>query len=144
MSAKFEFTFRGDWRWVHGAYWVHLPIANAPGEFSPPAPPEIPHKGFSVLTVAFDTYELQFCSLAHLDHYIDVLSRKPLPTSRMLSRLSGTGWGPNQHWLSRLPAELKAPKNRARLVEALVAGRNFAVAHAPNNAFQPTPSARLN
>ncbi|WP_139232867.1 hypothetical protein [Duganella sp. CF458] len=144
MSAKFSFIFRGNWRWVHGALWVHLPVANAPGEFFPPAPPETSHKGFAVLNVAFDEYEFQFCSRAHIDHYIDVLSRKPLPTSRALSRLCGKDWGPNQHWLSRLPAKLKAPKNRARLVEVLIAARKFADEHAPNNAFQPAPQAQRN
>lgn len=133
MSTKFGFSYRGDWRWVQGAFWVHLPVGGSPGEFFPPAPTEIPHRGYSVLNVEFDAYELQFCSRAHLDHYIEVLSQKPLPSSRRLSILGGTGWGPNQHWLSRLPAELKESKKRARLVAALIAARDYAAKHAPTN-----------
>jgi hypothetical protein len=61
--------------------------------------------------------------LPQLDHVIDVLSRKPLPTSRQLSLRRGARFGPNGHWLSRLPAELKAPRKRAKLVQVLRAVR---------------------
>jgi len=43
----------------------------------------------------------------------------PLPTTRRLSALRGEALGPNSHWLSRLPASIKSPKARVRLVKVL-------------------------
>jgi hypothetical protein len=76
-----------------------------------------------VLHVDAADVDLQFSSLAQLDHFIEVMGAKPLPTSRQLSRKRGLPIGPNSHWLSRLPATLKAPKERAKLVSRLRAVR---------------------
>jgi hypothetical protein len=69
-----------------------------------------------VLHVDAADIDLQFSSLVQLDHFIEVMMAKPLPTSRQLSRKRELPVGPNSHWLSRLPAKLKAPKERAKLV----------------------------
>jgi hypothetical protein len=45
-----------------------------------------------------------------------------------LSSQRGLPVGPNGHWLSRLPATLKSPRNRMRLVESLKAIRATVVA----------------
>ncbi len=137
MSGKFHFTFESDWRYVPGAFWVHLPVEGKPDTFAPPAPLAIPHKGYPVLQVEFEDCDLLFSSTAQLDHYIDVLSRTALPTSRQLSNASGLKTGPNQHWLSRLPGELKSLKKRQALVKVLSAARVFAADNAPNTAFNP-------
>jgi len=76
-----------------------------------------------VLHVDAADVDLQFSSLAQLDHFIEVMVAKPLPTSRQLSRKRELSVGPNGHWLSRLPARLKAPKQRAKLVSKLQAVR---------------------
>jgi hypothetical protein len=83
----------------------------------------------------FEEHELLFCSTAPLDHYIDVLSRSRLPTSRQLSIASGVATGPNQHWLSRLPAALKSPRKRPSLVKALVQARDFILTNPRSAAF---------
>lgn len=67
--------------------------------------------------------DLQFSSLAQLDHFIQVMAAKPLPTSRQLSRKRELPVGPNSHWLSCLPAKLKSSKARCKLVSNLRAVR---------------------
>lgn len=117
MKLLFFFSFTEHWQHAPLAHWVHVP--DGAGGFTPPAPEPIPHRGYALLHVACGAHELVFSSPAQLNHCIDVLARQPLPTTRQLSAQRGSGAGPNGHWLSRLPAVLKAPRQRARLVEAL-------------------------
>jgi len=123
MTPHFHFTLEPDWRTAPLAFWVHVPVAGSDTEFVPSAPVEVLHKGFMVLHVDAADVDLQFSSLAQLDHFIEVMVAKPLPTSRQLSRKRELSVGPNGHWLSRLPARLKAPKQRAKLVSKLQAVR---------------------
>lgn len=123
MTPRFRFTLEPDWRTAPLAFWVHVPIAGSDREYVPPAPVEVLHKGFMVLHVDAADVDLQFSSLAQLDHFIEMMMAKPLPTSRQLSRKRELAVGPNSHWLSRLPAKLKAPKERAKLVSKLQAVR---------------------
>lgn len=118
MSVRYHFTFEKDWRSAPLAFWVHVPGKEA-DDFVPAAPPAIPHKGYAVLHVEMDGVDLQFSSPAQLDHFIDVLSTRPLPTSRLLSSKRGLPVGPNGHWLSRLPAKMKSPRRREKLVRLL-------------------------
>lgn len=99
------------------------------------APMAVPHKGYAVLQVDLESYTLYFCSAAHLGHVISVLSMPRLPTSRQLSDAGGLATGPNQHWLSRLPAELKSPRKRPALVKELIKASAYAAEHAPGGAF---------
>jgi hypothetical protein len=113
-------------------------VAGSKGQLhEPPAPSEIPHKGFAVLHVPFAEYDLVFSSPEQLDHFIRVLATTPLPTSRQLSARRSPTSGPNGHWLSRLPARLKAPRARAKLVQAMEAVRAQAVGAAPDAAATP-------
>ena len=73
----------------------------------------------SVLVVEFGRETLEFSSREQLNHFEEVLSMSPLPTSRRLSALRGTTARTNGHWLSRLPAALKRTKQRALLLRAL-------------------------
>jgi len=118
MTTAYHFTFEEHWR-SPLAYWVHLPVTGKPDAWEPPLPPYIPHKGYVFLHVEFETHELVFSSPAQLDHFIAVLSSKPLPTTSHLSSLRNAPVGPNGHWLSRLPASLKAPRKRAKLVQVM-------------------------
>ena len=140
MHSKCDFSYQEEWDAAPGAPWVHRPDPTHPGSFVPPAPNPLPHKGYWYLHVAFGEHVLLFSSAAQLEHYIDVLSRTALPTSRQLSEASGRLNGPNQHWLSRLPGALKAPRTRQRLVKVLIGARDFARAQAPNNTFAPLPA----
>lgn len=119
MKVAFRFTFEKDWRTAPVAFWLHVPAPGTTSDFDPPAPRAVANLGYAFLRVEFESHELQFSALAQLDHFIEVLSRKPLPTSRQLSSRRGLPVGPNGHWLSRLPAELKSPRKREKLVHAL-------------------------
>lgn len=118
-AAGFRFDFVADWRHAPLAHWVHRAIDPATGRYEPAAPAAVPHRGYPLLRVSFGVDELVFSSAAQLLHCIDVLARSSLPTTRRLSADRASGAGPNGHWLSRLPARLKAPKARARLVDSL-------------------------
>src|SRR5262249_8649355 len=87
--------------------------------FDPPAPAKVPHKGYPVLCVDAGGVVLRFSSEAQLTECIRVLSMKPLPSSLRLSPNRGTGARPKGHWLSRLPAKIKAPKRREKVVAGL-------------------------
>ena len=134
MSATYHFSYQPDWRTAPVAFWVHRPVDGSDA-FDPPAPHAVPHKGFVFLHVDFDAAELRFSAPAQLDHFIEVLSKKPLPTSRILSSQRGLPVGPNGHWLSRLPASLKSPRKRMRLVESLKAIRASVVSPGDGASF---------
>lgn len=137
MKPTFRFTYEKDWRTAPVAFWVHVPIPGAVDACDPPAPVATPHLGYAFLRVEFESHELQFSDLAQLDHFIDVLSRKPLPTSRQLASRRGLPVGPNGHWLSRLPAELKSPRKRERLVQSLCIIRAQVAIPWANQSLQP-------
>ena len=142
MTTAFYFTFESEWCYAPLAYWVHVPVAGSEGLFEPPAPPIIPHKGYALLRIPFEKHELQFSAPAQLTHFVDVLSTKPLPTSRQLSSRRGVDVGPNGHWLSRLPAELKSPRKREELLQTLRAVRAEVVGQGADTSFRLTVSGR--
>jgi hypothetical protein len=100
-----------SWRDSPLAYWVHVEQDGEPWfmakRYTPPAPVAVPHKGFPVLCVEFERSVLRFSSEAQLLECIRVLQQTPLPTTKRLSAARGSGYGPNRHWLSRLPATVK-------------------------------------
>jgi hypothetical protein len=108
-----------NWRSVPMAYWVHVQQGKEPwgraSEFDPPAPGRDGALGYAVLCVDSGGMTFRFSSRAQLDECIRTLSARPLPSSRRLAALRG-GAGPNGHWLSRLPASVKSPKGRERVV----------------------------
>lgn len=103
------------------AYWVHAEPGGAAWRdariYLPPAPHPVAGRGYSCPMVEWGDQQLEFSSPEQLNEFIRVLGLSPLPTSRRLS--ADRHHGPNSHWLSRLPAKLKAPKVRAKLVEYL-------------------------
>lgn len=77
------------------------------------------HKGYLVLCVESNRFTFRFSSPEQLADCMRVLAMNPLPTTRRLSALYGSGHGPNSHWLSRLPASVKNPKARKAALTAL-------------------------
>jgi hypothetical protein len=136
MSASFRFTYEKDWRTAPLAFWVHVPVPGTAEICEPPAPKQVPHHGYLFLHVEFEEYSLQFSDPAQLDHFIEVLASKPLPTSRQLSSRRGLPVGPNGHWLSRLPAKLKSTRKRSKLVHVLQSVRANLPNPWPKNAHQ--------
>lgn len=135
MTLAYHFTYEKDWRSAPVAFWVHVPVANADSDCFPPEPQPVPHKGYVFLHVDVGGVDLQFSAPAQLDHFIEILSCKPLPTSRQLSSRRGLPVGPNGHWLSRLPAKLKAPRTREKLVHELRNIRSAVVRPSANISF---------
>jgi hypothetical protein len=127
MQSRFRFTFEPDWRDAPMAYWVHVQNPDQPGSYTPPAPARLSNSGFVFLRVEYGPHELVFSSPEQLEHCIAVLSTMPLPTTRSLSAKRGTCAGPNSHWLSRLPSEVKSPAARSLLVRHLKSVYTMAV-----------------
>ena len=140
-TVTFHFSYEPDWRSAPVAFWVHRPVPGSDTLCDPPAPTAVPHKGFLFLHIEFDRYDLRFSAPAQLDHFIEVLSTKPLPTTRKLSLQRGLPVGPNGHWLSRLPASLKSPRKGARLIETLLTIKPKVV-QPGSSVFIPSPPNR--
>lgn len=130
----FSLTYTSDWKREPVAYWAHVPT-DADASFYdpdvaviPPAPQPHGRLGWPVVCVPVGAHVLRFGSRAQLAEVIAVLSQKPLPSTRRVSALrhaacGDAAWryGPNGHWLSRMPVELKRTQARARLVQRLQA-----------------------
>ncbi len=136
MPLKHGFDYVADWRCAPMAYWVHVEQDGKHWQqadaFDPPAPRRIPGKGHRVLWIEVRDETLVFSSPAQLREFVAILSMKPLPSTRRLSMLRATGHGPNSHWLSRLPAWIKARPFRertlpriARLADELASGADW-------------------
>jgi len=126
MPLKHWFEYTSDWRHAPMAYWVHIPQdgkdwRDESAEFLPPAPRKISGKGYPALCVEVKDEVLWFSSAAQVRAFVDTLQRKPLPSTRRLSELHGTGHGPNSHWLSRLPTWMKSAAFRNRTLPKLEA-----------------------
>jgi hypothetical protein len=123
MKPRYYFTFQENWRKAPLAFWTHVPVPGSATETDPPAPEAIPHKGYLFLHVEVGDIDLVFSSPAQLDHFLEVMGARVLPTSLQLSRRRGAPVGPNSHWLSRLPATIKSPRQRQKVVRLLRAVR---------------------
>lgn len=107
------------------SYWVHCGVNEDDIsylnciEFNPPFPKKDPLRGFPFLLVEVSGFQFEFASSLELAHCIEVLEQKNLPTTTSLSNDRGTGYGPNNHWLSRLPGKLKSWSKREKVLSAL-------------------------
>ena len=103
--------------------WVHLSVDGKPWfeaqTFDPPRQTAVPGKGFPVFKVEFDAFTFEFSSIAEITVCIETLSKRVLPRPIELCRDLGTKTGPNSHWLSRLPANVKSWKYRQKAVAYL-------------------------
>jgi len=89
------------------AFWVEEePPVRGPG-------------GFLWYFVKTQGFVFEFSSPVQLRHCCVVLGTRHMPTSLALSRARHPAAGPNQHWLSRLPADLKKWSVRQRIVADL-------------------------
>jgi hypothetical protein len=121
---RYWIEYAEDWRDEPMAYWVHkekeATTWRDSKEYDPPAPKLEGKKGFRILCVEFSDMVFRFSSRAQIDECVRVLQMKPLISSARLTILRGSKAGPNSNWLSRLPAHVKAPKNRELVVEKLL------------------------
>ena len=109
------------------SFWVHHHVdAEAwiyATEFEPKLPDPVPGKGFPMLTVRILEMDIFFASIEEIDHFLDIMGQKNMPTSMQLSEKRSPTAGPNQHWLSRFPPNLKSWSKRQRIVTAVKKGR---------------------
>ena len=108
------------------SFWVHRhldhEVWSQATEFEPNLPKAIPSKGYPVLFVnAFGT-ELKFSSVEEVEHFLQVISMKHMPSSLQLTRQRGAAYGPNRHWLSRLPSKLKPWSKREKFIPIIESG----------------------
>ncbi|MCU0754006.1 MAG: hypothetical protein MUE46_02650 [Xanthomonadales bacterium] len=105
MSLAHQYRFIANRQHTPMAPWVPLPVVEPPSGTQ-----GLAANGHAVLIVQIGAFDLIFASLAELDHFLDVLSRRPLPRPARLVAAAGRTGGPNGHWLSRLPTALKGPR----------------------------------
>lgn len=112
-------------QWVAGSmsYWVHREADGRPWHeakiFDPPLPRPVPCKGYPCYHVEVNGVIFHFSSPQEIATCLEVLSLKLLPTTIRLAKQRGTGIGPNQHWLSRLPPKAKPWRYRQKAVKYL-------------------------
>lgn len=122
--SKWDISYNDSFYRTIVSYWVHVGVDEdkcsyySCKKFEPPFPAKVFGKGFPYLTIKTEGTSFVFASLAELDHCIDVLSQKNMPTTRMLSEKRDENSGPNKHWLSRFPAKYKSWNKREKLVKA--------------------------
>ena len=77
----------------------------------------MPGSGYPTFYVEVADFTFRFASLEELRACIGTLSRRVLPSTIAESR--GAEYGPNNHWLSRLPAQLLTWARRQKVVKYL-------------------------
>lgn len=122
---KWRIEYRSSYTETPLSFWVHKQQDHETWrlatKFDPELPRALPCKGYPLLVVSVFGYELQFASVAEIEHFIDVISQKNLPTTLQLSKKRGENFGPNSHWLSRLPGNLKSWAKRSRIIPVVEA-----------------------
>lgn len=116
---KHWITYSETWKNSPLAFWVHKPIEGEFYEKETEFTPKSPKKeleGFPIYHFELNGFVFEFSSKAQIEHFIEVLSQKVMPTSKQLSIQRGTTLGPNRHWLSRLTAKTKSFKYREKLI----------------------------
>lgn len=135
---KFHVDYAETWKNSPLAYWVHRETDRKPfweaEAFDPPAPRKDLNGKYKIYHVEFDGVDLEFSSREQYQHFIEVMSCRLLPRSLDLSRERCSSCGPNSHWLSRLPADLKKWKTRQTLVKYLleIRGKLFGIVRGLN------------
>ncbi len=108
------------------SFWVHKSSGGdswlAVKEYAPSLPTVVPGKGFPRLSVNVMGIELEFASVPEVEHFLDVIRQKNMPTTLQLTQKRGVACGPNSHWLSRLPSKIKPWVKRAKIIPIIEEG----------------------
>lgn len=122
---KWRIEFTPQYTETPLSFWVHRnmdhDVWGYAKIFDPTLPKPVPCKGYPLLIVHALGHELKFASVAEVDHFLAVIGQKNLPTSSKLSRQRTPNYGPNRHWLSRLPSAMKPWSKRSQLIPILEA-----------------------
>src|SRR5690606_18995523 len=114
-------------------YWVHRPVDTQhwykATEFDPPRQPVVAARGYPLFNIEIDGFTFVFASLVEIQVCRETLGQKLLPrTIDLASKVDrwNCKLGPNAHWLSRLPKDVKSWKYREKAVAYMqVAMRDF-------------------
>lgn len=123
---KWRIHYRPHYKSSPISFWVHKHMGEDAWchatKFDPPLPKAIPCKGFPFLVINALGTELEFSSVLEAEHFLDVISQKNMPTTGQLSRQRCDTYGPNTHWLSRLPSYLKPWVKRQKIIPIIEEG----------------------
>lgn len=110
------------------SFWVHhhldCEVWKGASQFEPALPKPIPAKGFATLQVNALGVELIFASIEEIEHFLEVIKQKHMPTSMQLASLRDTNYGVHKHWLSRLPKKITPWSKREKLIVIIEKGLN--------------------
>jgi hypothetical protein len=117
---KWRIEFNSNYTKTPLSFWVHKNLDNDIWDYSkifdPELPKSIPCKGYPFLIVLVFGVELHFASVAEVEHFLEIIKLKNMPTTTQLSRKRTESYGPNNHWLSRLPSHLKSWTKREKII----------------------------
>ncbi|WP_412565599.1 hypothetical protein [Thalassobius sp. MITS945101] len=119
LSYHKEFPWTPMSGWVGARKTGYVRQSSASGQFK--RPKSIVHPFWSqrrmwcLLSVHFHGVDLRFAFPQELDHFLEILEQKHLPSGFSLLPGQQLVGRPNNHWLSRLPAKAKRWKFRQQL-----------------------------
>ena len=123
---KWRIEYSAEYKPSPLSFWVHKHLDNdvwrLASKFEPGLPKAIPLKGFPVLWVDAFGVPLWFSSIEEVEHFLEVIGVKNMPTPLHLTKKRNARYGPNGHWLSRLPAQLKPWSKREKLIPIVKEG----------------------
>lgn len=106
------------------SFWVHYPVERGipwveAKKYVPSLPNKVIGKGYILYKVEHKGSVLVFSSLEEIEHCIEVLSKKVLPTTRNLANQSWVEGYQHLHWLTKWPSHIKKEKDRAKIIALL-------------------------
>lgn len=117
---KWRIEYRPRYTKTPLSFWVHRhldhDVWHYATQFEPELPKAIPGKGYPLLVVNTLGIELEFASVPEVEHFLEVIGRKNMPTTQRLSMQRSNNYGPNRHWLSRLPSSMKSWSKREKII----------------------------
>jgi len=124
--SKYSIVYNKEYHSSPMSFWVHHDIDSNVWEYASKYKPELPKpifsKGFPMLVIDALGHELRFSSIQEIEHFLEVVKQKNMPTSSQLASKRPMSIGLNSHWLSRLPVKLKPWRNRKKYIPILEDG----------------------
>jgi hypothetical protein len=124
--SKYNIIYNKNYHSSPLSFWVHHDMESEIWEdatkYEPELPKAIVSKGYPMLVIDALGHELRFSSIQEVEHFIEVIKQKNMPTSSQLASKRPKSTGLNSHWLSRLPAKLKPWRNRKKYIPIIEDG----------------------
>ncbi|WCE31553.1 hypothetical protein [Vibrio sp. SCSIO 43137] len=121
--SKWRIEYHKEFTETPLSYWVHKEQDSdnwwSATQFEPPLPAPVINKGYPRLCINLFGVRVVFSSVNEVEHFLSVISQKNMPTTTQLSRARNSNYGPNGHWLSRLPAKLKPWSRRKKMTSVI-------------------------